>query len=199
MRVSFDLIKYKIIPNISDPFDLLEMSHTYRELRDYIHFMERKCPNPDCEDVNCTYGGFKVFLRLLNIIAGIESIDFHDSYHKCLIYQIRFILFPYKKRFALSYKKEYKEWNETLDMWTTFPSIGSDISLGFDGIMDRGSLNFEKEFEYKINEFDSYRLMQNMADLWCGNHKDNYYKMIFVSGVWKVGMPSWRRVKLEKK
>lgn len=201
MRVSFDLIKYKIIPNITDPFDLLEISHTCRTLRDFIHSIERKCPNPDCEDLSCSYGGFQVFLRLLNIIAGIEKIDYSNSYHKCLVYQLRFILFPYKKRFNLSYKNEYREWNKELDIWTIFPSVGIESNdpkalFYIYWIMDRGTPNFIEEEKYKIDVFEPLKLMQNMSDLWCVSHKDYYSKTIFISGVWKSKMPSSRRIML---
>jgi hypothetical protein len=148
--------------------------------------------------------GLKCFLILLNIIAGIEPILFPNFYHKCLIYQIRFVLFPYKKRFALSYKKEYKERNKKLDTWTIFPSVGierngNEALFLIKGITNRGSLDIEKEHEYRFNYFEPLHLMQSLSDLWCGNYKDEYCKVIIVSGVWKVGMPSWWRVKLEKK
>jgi hypothetical protein len=180
MRVSFDLIKYKIIPDISDPFDLLELSHTCKTLRNYIHSIKRKCLNPDCENKNCNYGDFKVFLKVLNIISGIEPIDYSILYYKCIVYQLRFILFPYKKRFTLSYREQkYQEGSNI------FPSVGLSYRrydfLTFDRIEHK---NENINNLWKIDTFDSLLLMQNMSDLWSKEHKDEYRKNIFVSGVW---------------
>jgi hypothetical protein len=196
MRVSFDLIKYKIIPNITDPFDLLELSHTCRTLRDFIHSIERKCPNPDCENKNCSYGGFQVFLILLNIVAGIEPIDYSKTYHKCLVYQLRFILFPYKKKFTLSFKaRRYQEEpNKYIEGYgwmppSTFPTVGTaedhERFLNFEKIMDRGTPNEERNNLWRIFVFEPLKLMQNISDLWSGEeHKDEYKKGMFISGVW---------------
>jgi hypothetical protein len=194
--LSYDLIKYKIIPNITDPFDLLEVSHVCRDWRGWVHLMKRKCPNPDCEDTTCPYGEFKVFLRILNIIAGIEEIDYSNLYHKCLVYQLRFILFPYKKRFTLSYRLPNYQENDRryIDGYgyappSTFPSVGmheySIFFLYFGLIMSRGTIDQNRNKLWKLDTIDSLNIMRNISDLLCDNHKDEYLKIICISGIWE--------------
>jgi hypothetical protein len=201
MKVSFDLLKYKIIPNITDPFDLLELSHTCKSLRNAIHFMERKCPNPDCEQLYCQSGSFKTFLYLLNVIAGIDPIKQRNWYHPCIVYQIRFILFPYKKRFSLSYKSQLVEYHSPMHRY--YPTVGIDSDgrytlFYFYWIMDRGTPNWDSETKFKIDTFEPLELMHRMAELYCGNYKDEYYKVLIVSGVWKTETEITERIKLDK-
>lgn len=202
MRVSFDLLKYKIIPNITDPFDLLEISHVCKNLRNFIHNIERKCPNPDCEQLYCQAGKFKIFLYLLNIIAGIESIKRRNWYHPCIVYQIRFILFPYKKRFSLSFNSQLVEIHDNRPRY--YPTVGINPDerctlFWFYWIMDRGDANWDSEAEFKIDTFEPLQLMQSMSELCCGDYKDEYHKILIVSGVWKTKDETMERVKLYKR
>jgi hypothetical protein len=140
-----------------------------------------------------------VFLRLLNIIAGIEKIDYSNLYPDCIVYQLRFILFPYKKRFTLSYycPKYQEDDNISIPGYgsyppSTFPSVGickTDnyrFFLYFGLIMDRGTQNKKRNKLWKLDVLEPLKLMQNMSDLWSGNeHKDEYRTNIYISGVWR--------------
>jgi hypothetical protein len=90
-----DIILHGLLPKLANPFDVLALAQTCKQLRDLIETCSFwKCRSKGCETVNCPYGTMRGFTNLLRMIAGLDAIS--DEMPGCLAFQLCFVLYPYK-------------------------------------------------------------------------------------------------------
>lgn len=172
------LIENTILPWIRNPFDLLSMAHTCRDLRKFVRSMNYwKCPhNEYCED-KC---GFDEFVYVLRFLSGLES-ESNDYNSNCISYLIRFVIYPYRfTGFEYGRDKPHQFGDMVFPCITWFRPITEFHYIQYDWGRD---YNSNGEYAYGIQEVCTELIMKRICFYYYGDLEYAYNNNILCNWI----------------